>query len=79
MKMVLETWFSSPFNHLTRLVAREYFIIHSRHESSRSYKEGGDYYVGTIPEFASKQDMSRVSIILLGNKTTSIYHITELL
>jgi hypothetical protein len=26
--MVLETLFFSPFNHLTRLVAREDFIIH---------------------------------------------------
>jgi hypothetical protein len=36
-EMVLETLVFSPFNHLTRLVAREDFIIHSRRESSRSY------------------------------------------
>jgi hypothetical protein len=37
--MVLETLVFSPFNHLTRLVARENFItlIVSRRESSRSY------------------------------------------
>jgi hypothetical protein len=35
--MVLETLVVSPFNHLTRLVAREDFIIHSRRESFRSY------------------------------------------
>jgi hypothetical protein len=35
--MVLETLIFSPFNHLTRLVAREDFIIHSRCESSRLY------------------------------------------
>jgi hypothetical protein len=34
-EMVLETLVFSPFNHLT---AREDFIIHSRLESSRSYK-----------------------------------------
>jgi hypothetical protein len=37
MEMVLETLVISPFNHLTRLVAREDFIKHSRRESSRSY------------------------------------------
>jgi hypothetical protein len=36
-EIVLETLVSSPFNHLTRLVARENFIIFSRRESSRSY------------------------------------------
>jgi hypothetical protein len=35
--MDLETLVSSYFNDLTRLVAREDFIIHSRRESSRSY------------------------------------------
>jgi hypothetical protein len=34
---VLETLVFSPFNHLTRLVAREDFIIHCRRESFRSY------------------------------------------
>jgi hypothetical protein len=36
-EMVLETLVFSLFNHLTRLVTREDFIIHSRRESSRSY------------------------------------------
>jgi hypothetical protein len=36
-EMVLETLVFSPFDHLTRLVARENFIILSRRESSRSY------------------------------------------
>jgi hypothetical protein len=35
--MDLETSVFSYFNHLTRLVAREDFIIHCRRESSRSY------------------------------------------
>jgi hypothetical protein len=35
-EMVLEMF--SPFNLLTWLVAREDFIIHSRHESSKSYR-----------------------------------------
>jgi hypothetical protein len=36
--MVIETLvFFSPFNQLTRLVAREYFIIKSLHESYKSY------------------------------------------
>jgi hypothetical protein len=34
---VLETLVFSPLNHLTRLVARKDFIVHSRRESSRSY------------------------------------------
>jgi hypothetical protein len=36
-EMVLETLVFLPFNHLTRLVTRENFIIHSRCETSRSY------------------------------------------
>jgi hypothetical protein len=36
-QLVLETLFFSPFSQLTRLVAREDFIILSRGESSRSY------------------------------------------
>jgi hypothetical protein len=36
--MVLETLVFSPFNHLTRLVARKKFIKFSRRESSRSYR-----------------------------------------
>jgi hypothetical protein len=35
--MVFETLVFSPFNHLTRLVARENLIILSRRENSRSY------------------------------------------
>jgi len=35
--MVLETLVLSTFNHLTRLVARENFIILSRRESLKSY------------------------------------------
>jgi hypothetical protein len=35
--MVLETLSFSPLNQLTRLVARGYFIIHSRRGSYKSY------------------------------------------
>jgi hypothetical protein len=35
--MVLETLVLSTFNHLTRLLARENFIILSRRESLKSY------------------------------------------
>jgi hypothetical protein len=35
--MVLETLVFSSLNHLTRLVAGEYFIIHCRRESYKSY------------------------------------------
>jgi hypothetical protein len=36
--MVLKTLFYSPFNHLTRLLAREYFIEFSRREGFKSYE-----------------------------------------
>jgi hypothetical protein len=35
--MVLEMLVFSPFNQLTWLVARKFFIIQSRHESYKSY------------------------------------------
>jgi hypothetical protein len=35
--MVLETLVSSPFNHLTWVVTREYFIIQCHRESYISY------------------------------------------
>jgi hypothetical protein len=47
--MVLETSVFSPLNQLTRLVAREYFIVQCRRESyksySRVYNSGLLYYV----------------------------------
>jgi hypothetical protein len=48
-EMVLETLVFSPFNHLTWLVAREDFIIHSHHESSTSYNFICCFCVGVKP------------------------------
>jgi hypothetical protein len=75
--MALETSVSSYFNQLTRLVAREDFIIQCRRESSRSYIRSIVIKINkTIVQFKSKHMLRTLTWMLgCGNHLQNHYDV----